>query len=287
MADAAHAELLEHEVYQKPFKVEPEFEMKKTPGNYHDRNLSEDKIPDKMKVWHVQNTGKRFGSVVARAYGFTDSPDAEVLVKGFNTGKEYGAVGVGRHGNFLQWGYSASPLKMTDAGKKFFINCICYISKFDDKTPLIHRNSSDRLNALRLAAIITKISGDKKEFFTRIFPTELWEKYGTDPDGLVQYYRGNLEFVYRDKTYLIDSEIKSLGLDSNRSLDSLERLIGFLQDETKADIAKLLLARYTERFFQNAQDWKQWFEENRDRIFFSDVGGYKFLVAPKGYLDKQ
>jgi hypothetical protein len=285
MADAAHAELLEHEVYQKPFKVEPEFEMKKTPSNYHGRNLSEDKLPDKMKVWNVQNTGKRYGSVVARAYGFTDSPDTEVLAKGFNTGKEYGAVGVGRHGNFLQWGYWAPPSKMTEAGRKFFLNCICYIHRFDRKAPLVRRASSDRLNALRLAAVITRISGDKKEFFMRLFPDELWEKYGTDPDGLVQYYRENLEFIYRDRKFLIDSELKSLDLDSNRSLDTLEQLVSLLQDESKADTAKHVLARYTNESFQNVEDWKWWFENNRDRIYFSDVGGYKFFVVPEGYLD--
>jgi hypothetical protein len=249
--------------------------------------LGEDKFPDKMKVWRVQNIGQRSGSVVARAYGFADSPDAEALVKGFNTGKEYGAVGIGRHGNFLQWGYSASPSKMTEAGKKLFLNCICYIHRFDGQAPLIRIASSDRLNALRLGAIITRISGDKQEFFTRTFPAELWEKYGTDPDGLVKYYRENLEFIYRDRAFLIDSELKSLGLDSNRSLDSLERLIGFLQDESNADTSRLLLTRYTNQSFQNAEDWKQWFENNRDRIFFSDVGGYKFLVAPEGYLEKQ
>ena len=287
MKDAAHAESLEHEIFQRPFKVEPEFEQWDTPSNYRRRNLGEDQLPDKMKVWRVQNIGKRSGSVVARAYGFTDSPDAEALVKGFNTGKEYGAVGVGRHGNFLQWGYSASPSKMTEAGKKLFLNCICYIHRFDGKAPLIRIASSDRLNALRLAAIITRISGDKKEFFTRTFPTELWGKYGTDPDGLVKYYRENLEFIYRDRAFLIDSELKLLDLDSNRNLDSLERLIGLLQDETKADTAQLLLARYSNQSFQNADDWKRWLENNRDEIFFSDVGGYKFFVVPEGYLDKK
>lgn len=287
MEDAAHAESLEHDVYQTPFKVEPEFEQWKTPSNYHRRNLGEDKLPDKMKVWRVQKTARNSGSVVSRSYGFTDSPDAEVLALGFNHGKEYGAVGVGRHGNFLQWGYSASPSKMTEAGRKFLLNCICYIHRFDGKAPLIHRSSSDRLNALRLAAIITSISGDKKEFFTRIFPTELWEKYGSDPDGLVQYYRENLEFIYWNKVFLIDSELKSLGLDSNRSLDTLERLIGFLEDKTNAEVARLLLTRYTNQSFQNSEDRKQWFENNRDRIFFSDVGGYKFFVVPEGYLGKQ
>jgi hypothetical protein len=285
MGDAAHAESLEHEVFSKPFKVEPNFEQWDTPSNYHRRNLSEDKLPDKMKVWRVQNTGKRYGSVVSRFYGFTDSPDTEILVKGFNTGKEYGAIGVGRHGNFLQWGYSASPSKMTEAGKKFFLNCICYIHKFDDKAPLIRRNSSHRLNALRLAAVITRISGDKKEFFMRLFPDELWEKYGINPDGLVQYYRENLEFVYRDKKFLIDSELKTLGFNSNRDIATLQRLISLLKDEKNAETARLLLSRYTNESFQTTEQWQSWFESNKDRIFFSDMGGYKFLVVPEGYLD--
>jgi hypothetical protein len=287
MGDAAHGESLEHEVFQKPFKVEPDFEYRKTPPNYHSRHLGKDILPDKMKVWRVQNTGKTFGGVVARAYGFTDSPDTEILVLGFNRGKEYGAVGVGRHGNFLQWGYSAPPSQMTEAGKKFFLNCICYIPRFDGKAPLIRRTSSHRLNALRLAAIVNRISGDKKRFFTGTFPPELWEQYGSDPNGLVQYYRENLEFIYRDRVFRIDSELKSLGIDSNRSLDTLGRLIGLLQDETHADTARNLLSRYTNQSFGSAEEWQSWFDSNRDRIFFSDVGDYKFLVIPKGYLDKK
>ena len=140
---------------------------------------------------------------------------------------------------------------------------------------------------LRLAAVINRISGEKKEFFMRTFPTELWETYGSDPDGLVQYYKENLEFIYRDKVFLIDSELKSLGLNSNRSVDSLEQLIGLLEDNTNADTAMRLLTRYTNQTFQNAEDWKQWFENNRDRIFFSDVGGYKYFIIPKGYLSNQ
>ncbi len=289
MKDAAHAESLEHEVFLKPLKVQPEFEYRKTPPNYHRRHLGEGKLPDKMKVWRVQDHSKVYGkipnSVVARAYGFTDSPDAEVLVKGLNTGKEYGAVGVGRHGNFLQWGYSLPPSKMTNAGKKFFLNCICYIHQFDGKSPLIRRTSSHRWNALRLAAVLDQIKD--KNFFSGTFSSDLMKKYEGDADGLVQYYKNDFEFIYRDKVFRIDSELKSLGMDSNRSLDTLERLIGLLQDETHADTARRLLARYTNQSFEIAGDWKQWFESHRDRIFFSDVGGYKFLVIPKGYLDKQ
>jgi hypothetical protein len=283
MADAAHAGLLEHEIFSKPFKVEPQFEYYKTPGNYFDRHLGTDKLPDKMKVWLVQKTGKRYGSVVARSYGFTDSPDAETLILGFNAGKEYGAVGIGRHGNFLQWGYWAPPSQMTEAGRKLFLNCICYIHKFDGKPPLIRRVSSHRWNAIRLAALINRIKDDR--FFSSTFPSELKKKYEGDPNGLVKYYRDDFEFIYRDKVFLIDKELKSLGLKSNRETETLERLISFLEDEKHADTARLLLARYTSESFQTAEQWRSWFRDNKDRFFFSDVGGFKFFVVPKGYME--
>ena len=124
MGDAAQGEPIKHEVFSSPFEVEPRYESWETPGNYRGFPGG-DKLPQEMKVWRIQNTGKRSGGVVSRLYGFTDSPDAEILTPGFNVGKESGAIGVGRHGNFLQWGFSAPPSKMTDAGRKFFLNYIC------------------------------------------------------------------------------------------------------------------------------------------------------------------
>jgi len=290
LKDAAHAELLEHEVFQKPFKVETEFESRDTPSNYHSRNLSKDKLPDKMKVWRVQNKGldgRRYGGAVSSSYGYADSPDAEVLVKGYNTGKEYGAVGVGRHGNFLQWGYWAPPSLMTEAGRKLFLNCICYIHRFDGKAPLIRAVSHHRMNTIRLARIGDRLrkSAEEDKDITPYIPMDLLNKYAGDPEDLKQYYRDNLEFVYQERIFQVDNKLKSLGLNSNRSLDSLDELISFLRDETKADTARLLLARYTNQSFQNVDDWRQWFENNRDRIFFSDMGGYKFFVVPEGYPD--
>ncbi|MHC4712242.1 MAG: hypothetical protein ACYTAN_03090, partial [Planctomycetota bacterium] len=112
---------------------------------------------------------------MSRFYGFEDSPDAEILVKGFNFGKEYGAVGIGRHGNFLQWGYGAPPSDMTEDARKLFLNCIHYIRKFDGKPPLIRMVNSHRMNAIRLAALIEKI--DDKSFFSHTFPPEQMKKF--------------------------------------------------------------------------------------------------------------
>ena len=283
MGDAAHTESLEHEVFQKPFNVEPEFEYWDMPANYHRRHLGEDKLPNKMKVWRVQRTDKSYGGVVSRAYNFGDYPDDEVLVRGYNTGKEYGAVGVGRHGNFLQWGYSATPSKMTEAGYKFFLNCIFYIRKFDGKGPLVKRHRSSRINTIRFAALINKISD--KNFFSRTFSSDLMEKYEKDPNGLVQYYRDNFEFIYHDKVFLIDYELKRLGIESNREISTLQKLIELLDNQKHGEIAKRLLRRYTDETLITKAAWQNWFEKNSERIYFSDFGGFKFRVVPEGYLE--
>jgi len=279
MSNAAHAESLQHPVYEDPFKVEPQFEVVKTPGNYHSRHLGTDKLPDKMKVWKVQSTER--GNVVCRAYGFEDSPDAEVIALGFNRGKEYGAVGIARHGNVLQWGYSDPPSRMTDAGRKLFLNCICYIRQFDGRQPLAHYKSSHRLNAIRLGLLINRIKDEK--FFSGTFAPELMQKYKGDPDGLAGYYRRNLDLIYRERTFLVDAELAELGLASNRSVETLGKLIEMFEDGQKGKTARQLLTRYTNESFASKRQWQQWFEANRERIFFTDVGGYKFLVRPKGY----
>jgi len=277
MENAAHVELLRHEVYRTPLTVQPEFEFRRTPENYRRSYFGPGKVPDQIKVWRVQNNQK--GNVVARGAGFEDSPDAEILAVGFNHGKAYGDVGIGRQANVLQWGYSDPPSQMTEAGRRLFVTCIHYIRKFDGQTPLVRLQSSARTNAMSTASFLKIIAEkDRKKFFTSSFPEELWEKYQSDFDGLLAYYQANLELVYRDRVYRVDAEIQSLGLDSNRKVETLERLFELLKDDTRREVAQRLLDRYTDG--RTTFD----FQNGRDRIYFTDVGGYKFQVVPQGYL---
>lgn len=258
--------------------------MVDAPDNYADRRLAnEPEIPAQIAVWKVQDTGKTSGGVVGRKYGFEDSPDAEVLVEGLNFGKEYGAVGIGRHGNVLQWGYSAAPSKMTEAGRRLFLNCVVHISRFEGKGILVRRESSHRDDALRLAALITKIRD--RSFFDATFPPALMERFKGDPDGLVQYYLDGYEFIYKDKTFVVDEELQALGLPSNRRVETLEALVGMLSDKPKARAARVLLERYTIERFPTPEAWQAWLDASLGRIYFSDVGGYKFRVTPEGYMD--
>lgn len=281
MSDAAQGEPRQHEVFSTPFKVEPKYESWKTPGSYRSSPGGE-QLGDTIKVWRVQDSGKRFGSVVSPSFGFEDSPDAEILTAGYNDGKEYGAVGVGRHGNFLQWGFSAVPSKMTDAGRSFFLNCVCYIRKFDGKPPLVTIKSDARLNVLNLAMVAPRITD--KEFVARFFSPEILAECKNDPALLAGYCRKNIELIYRDKSFRVDRDLAALGFASNRKLETLEKLIGMMADPQKAPAAEAMLKRYTVEDFQTPDQWRNWFEKNRGRIYFSDVGGYKFLVVPEGYL---
>jgi hypothetical protein len=70
---------------------------------------------------------------------------------------------------------------------------------------------------------------------------------------------------------------------SNRTAASLGRLIEFLDDARYAAVAKKLLDRYTDQSFDTPQQWRQWFDSNKGRFYFGDVGGYRFFIVPEGY----
>jgi hypothetical protein len=307
MTDAAHAESLNHEVYRTPFAVEPPLESWDTPGNYQTNDLSVDKLPEKMKVWLVQKSGRRVCGTVARGAGFTDSPDAEILALGFNLGKSYGDVGIGRHGNVLQWGYAAPPSQMTESGRRLFLNCIHYIRKFDGQAPLVRVDSVARTEAPRMASLVNRLALDdnlisrlprslrdkyhsdpKEIFFVLSFSESLYERYHADPNGLTRYFQENLEWVYRDRGFAVDEDLKGLGIASNRQVAGLGRLIELLEDPPHAAVARKLLDRYVDQWFgapaHTPAQWRQWFDENKGRLYFTDIGGYKFKVVPEGYL---
>jgi hypothetical protein len=66
--------------------------------------------------------------------------------------------------------------------------------------------------------------------------------------------------------------------ETNLLETALERLFELQKDPAHREIAQRLLDRYTDG--RTAFD----FQNGRDRIYFTDVGGYKFFVVPEGYL---
>ena len=111
-------------------------------------NIDDTIAPDSLPMWRVQKEGYmskrgiRVG-MVSRPGGFEDSPEAEIISGGVS-GKTWDAVAIGRHGNFLHWGFAASPDDMTEEARDVFANAVVYIAGFAGQTP-VARKYNDRI----------------------------------------------------------------------------------------------------------------------------------------------
>jgi hypothetical protein len=277
--DAAHGVVPTHEIFHKPLAVNLQYEDRPTPDNYL-HYPGGDKLGKTMKVWKVQD--QQFPEVdpglVSDPFGFGDSPDAEVISSGINS-KGPNSVALGRHGNFFLWGFSAPPSGMTPEARKCFVNSVCYAHKFDGQKPLVPKTSSGREWALVYAGYIDQVRDEK--FLERLFPEEVRKECGKDAAKYRQYYRENLEYLRSgQRGYEVDEDAKQLGV-SNRKVELLDRCVALLERGEDRDRALRLLKRYTECQFDQAAEWRAWLEKHRSRLFFTDTGGYKFLVAPE------
>lgn len=133
-ADAHHF-VREHPIFKGPFPVKMTVKTKKTPSEAnHYKYFYEGEMPDSIPMWQVQTKGYKTDDyfrvgMVARPWGFTDSPDAEYISSGV-CAKTLDAVAIGRHGNFLHWGFAASPAYMTEEAKTVLANAVVYIAQF-------------------------------------------------------------------------------------------------------------------------------------------------------------
>lgn len=238
-----------------------------------------------MKVCLIQDTNNEVGKAGAVAPGVTAeyAGEAETITLGYAPGKSYDSVGIGRHGNFMLWGWSAAPSKMTPAGQKLFLNCICYIHQHDNKPfTRIPRRSMVRAWSVSLFGSMQRRPANIERYLTRYFPSDLVKKYEDDLIGMRQHYEANIELVYvLGSRFRIDEDLKSLGIDSNRSVATIKTLIDLLDEAAKAELARKCLTRYTKQSFGSVQDWRQWFKENEKCLVFSDRGGYCFYEIPE------
>ncbi|MNX69938.1 hypothetical protein D3C86_1011730 [compost metagenome] len=276
---------------------------------------------------YVSDRGFRIG-MVARPWGFEDSPDAESISSGV-CAKTLDAVAVGRHGNFFHWGFAASPEYMTPEAQTVLANAIVYISKYNGKG-VIARKYLDR-RATREYLKEKKYYATKEAFdsqvkmnqgfdqqmfeekkkveekkaknekltereeqslnyqaqpkqtfedFLRKNQKELYSKFGTNTKAYLNYYDENKDYFYaEDASYVItvDEDVKSLGIPNNDKR-LLEQCIVMLEKGQEVEKAKRILDRYTLLNYKTSGEWRNWYEKNKNRIFFTETGGYYFMI---------
>lgn len=108
---------------------------------------------------------------------------------------------------------------------------------------------------------------------------ELYKVFGDDPEEYCRYYEKNKPYFRADGYYLaIDEDARSLKIANNdiRLLDkAVELLTG---NEKQAATGRRILERYTLCRFDTPAQWKAWLDANRDRMFFTEAGGWLWLV---------
>ncbi|MBQ3828142.1 MAG: hypothetical protein II812_08340, partial [Prevotella sp.] len=111
----------------------------------------------------------------------------------------------------------------------------------------------------------------------------LYEQFGDNEAAYAKYYEENTPYFYGsfdDYGLTLDEDAKSLGIPNNdkRILDK-----AILLWETTEDVAKgkRLLERYTLLRYDNPKQYREWYLKYKDKLFFTESGGWKWLVNSK------
>jgi hypothetical protein len=112
---------------------------------------------------------------------------------------------------------------------------------------------------------------------------DLYAKFGSDTKKYIQYYHDNYEYFHPSgfQSVELDKDAQKLGV-SNRSLQMLEKCIGMLEKDENDQLAHRLLERYTTEQFTTAKEWRSWYEKNKSKLFYTESGGFKFMVDTYG-----
>jgi hypothetical protein len=275
---------LDHAIFKGPLDPKLEIGEIDVPDGYRSYEAGR-ALGKKMKSWKVQD-GKFPDEIdvglVSAPWGFDDSPDAERISSGVNS-KGPDSIAIGRHGNWFLWGFAGDPGQMTESARRVFVNAVCWMKKFDGLPPIAVRAAKPRdLLAFYLEYLQKSPKMAEADWFKKMLDPEVHKATGLVPDKLAAWRRDHVEWIREEKgIFGADADVKSLGV-SNRKLEFFDAVLARLASDEKDETAWRVLRRYVpEPPFVKAADVRAWVDGNRARLFFTDVGGYRWMVDPK------
>ncbi|MBS1662861.1 MAG: hypothetical protein JST68_17585 [Bacteroidetes bacterium] len=172
-----------------------------------------------------------------------------------------------------------------------------------DKAIVSRREGNQRLkhmqDSLRAVKASGKDIGHNNEMFLKMPMTdavesfedyikgqageELYGRFGTRTELYQAYYEENYEYFYPYDGYSLqlDTDVQQLGV-SNRKVELLEKCIGLLEKGKDTAMARRVLERYTIEHFSTPAGWRAWLTKNRSRLFYTEAGGFKFMIDTYG-----
>lgn len=104
--------------------------------------------------------------------------------------------------------------------------------------------------------------------------------YNMDVEAVHNYLVENMEYFYggddKGAELFIDEDVKSIGI-SNRDVRLLDTCISMLEEKREEEKALRILKRYTYQTYESAVEWRKWLEAYGDKLFFTEVGNYKYM----------
>ncbi|MDR1719791.1 MAG: protein-disulfide reductase DsbD N-terminal domain-containing protein [Dysgonamonadaceae bacterium] len=118
------------------------------------------------------------------------------------------------------------------------------------------------------------------EQYLRRTAGNLYDSFGTDLDAYGKYFDENYDYFYCEEgsyDLKIDADAKQLGIPNNdkRLLDEAIKMLESGKDTEKG---KRILLRYTLLDFSTPAEWRAWYEQYKDLLFFTESGGWVFLI---------
>ncbi|MCF0165194.1 MAG: hypothetical protein HUJ92_07895 [Bacteroidales bacterium] len=109
---------------------------------------------------------------------------------------------------------------------------------------------------------------------------KLFETFGYDIEKYNEYYDSNAPYFCASPdgySLVLDEDIKSLGI-ANNNINLLDKCISMLENGTDVEKAERILTHYTLCRFKSANEWRTWFDTYKDKLFFTESGGWLWLV---------
>ena len=201
----------DHEIFNRPFKVELTTIQVEVPDNYRTYYDGKD-LPETIDGWLVHEDYEKDGwGLVSDPYGFEDSPDCEYISSGTNS-KSVRSVALGRQGNWFLWGFFAPPGDMTDEARLVFLNTVAYMKRFDGQHAYGEAGGRGREWALSYAHWLD--DENLRSYAAGRFDPGLLA--ATDSSGvkLIELLTENIDYIYQDSEnrWAIDEDARGLGI---------------------------------------------------------------------------
>ncbi|HKA06915.1 MAG TPA: hypothetical protein VKD71_06625 [Gemmataceae bacterium] len=276
--------LRDHVLFQKPLPID----IKKTTAVDTPEAFRDEIKSAKIEVLPLarDTKGRLAPGWCTYTYEHDGAPELEVICGGINS-KTPKAGAVWRQGSLLHFGFDLAPAEMNDTGRALLVNAVAYIARFPDDRPIVHtpcvfvqgKRLVDRdYLARRLRQPKPDLSGLPYFFAKGDFEKHLKDK---SLEEVSSWYKRERDYLRADADgkLAVDAQARDFGVPPAGS-EFLVKASAALGGPRAADARRLLVRYAPDGPGDNgsAADWATWVEKNRDYVFFSDTGGYRWYL---------